>query len=123
MSEFPEPEAEPADADATRAEASQSFGEWLKQELVRNKMNLADLSAKSGITYTGLWNIVKGYTVSPREETRKRVAEALKSQIPADIENAIETEQKTSVPGHEWYEIPPSFTERRSGPARRVCVL
>jgi len=48
-----------------------TFGEWLNNEMTNQKVTIQDLANKSGITYTGIWNIVKGNTMYPRKETRK----------------------------------------------------
>jgi hypothetical protein len=55
----------------------------------------------------GIWNIVRGNVLSPRDETRKKLAGALKIEIPAPIEAEVE-EQSASIPGYEWTDFTPS---------------
>ncbi|MGX9983687.1 helix-turn-helix domain-containing protein [Methylobacterium fujisawaense] len=92
------------------AEVGSTFGEWLQKELTEKGMTLGALAEKSGITRTGIWNIVKGNTKSPRPETRAKLAEALEEKVPAYVEAQIESEA-AAVPGFVWNEFTPSDLE------------
>ncbi|MGO6938528.1 hypothetical protein [Rhizobium johnstonii] len=86
------------------------FGEWLRQEMLQKGLSIGALVEKTGITYAGIWNIVKGNTVSPRKETRQKLANALNEVIPAAIEAEIES-QSIPLPGFEWVDFTPTDLE------------
>ncbi|MAU98691.1 MAG: hypothetical protein CMP81_22875 [Fulvimarina sp.] len=83
-----------------------AFGEWLKREMDRKGVTIPQLSEKTKITYTGIWNIVRGYTASPRADTRRKLAEALEEAIPPQIQAEIEL-QSASISGYEWVDFTP----------------
>ncbi|MCZ8544315.1 hypothetical protein OOJ09_09005 [Mesorhizobium qingshengii] len=87
-----------------------AFGEWLQAEMTKKGLKISDLVERTGITYTGIWNIVKGNTVSPRDETRKKLADALNEVVPSAVEAEIES-QSTPLPGFEWVDFTPSDLE------------
>jgi len=86
------------------------FGEWLRREMQQKDVTIGALVEKTGITYAGIWNIVKGNTVSPRKETRQKLANALNEVIPAAIEAEIES-QSTPLQGFEWVDFTPTDLE------------
>jgi transcriptional regulator with XRE-family HTH domain len=83
------------------------FGDWLRAEMEKKGLSIAVLAEKTGITYTGIWNIVKGNTVSPRKETRDRLAAALNELIPPAVEAEIAS-QAMPLPGLEWVDFTPA---------------
>ena len=83
------------------------FGDWLRREMHLKNISIGDLVEKTGITYTGIRNIVKGNTVSPRKETREKLAGALNEVIPPGVEAEIEN-QSISIPGFEWVDFTPT---------------
>lgn len=87
-----------------------SFGDWLNEQMEEKDVSIARLSELSGITYQGIWNIVEGNTKSPRDETRKRLAKALNSRIPKNVEESSE-EQRSAIPGYDWADFTPSDLE------------
>ncbi|MFI8682080.1 hypothetical protein ACIGFJ_06925 [Brevundimonas diminuta] len=87
-----------------------SFGDWLNDQMEAKDVSIARLSELSGITYTGIWNIVEGNTKSPRDETRKRLAKALNIKIPKNIEESSEG-QNSIIPGYDWADFTPSDLE------------
>ncbi|MBB3236137.1 hypothetical protein [Phyllobacterium endophyticum] len=87
----------------------QTFGEWLLLEMQRKGLSINALAEKTGITYTGVWNIVKGNTVSPREETRLKLAAALQENVPPQIEE--DERQASPIAGYEWADFTPSDLE------------
>lgn len=87
-----------------------AFGDWLRAEMDKQGLSIAALAEKTGITYTGIWNIVKGNTVSPRKETRDKLASALNEQIPPAIEAEI-VSQAMPLPGLEWVDFTPTDLE------------
>ncbi len=89
---------------------SAAFGEWLQSEMDKKGLKIQDLAERTGVTYTGIWNIVKGYTASPRQETREKLAAALNEAIPASVQTEI-TEQSTPLPGYEWVDFTPTDLE------------
>ncbi len=87
-----------------------SFGEWLSEVMDANGVSIARLAELSGISFVGIWNIVEGNTKSPRDSTRKRLAEALEAEIPNEIEAASEAEAAI-IPGYEWVDFTPGDLE------------
>ncbi|WP_336799489.1 hypothetical protein [Kaistia sp. MMO-174] len=97
--------------EATIADQKQSaFGEWLNTEMSAKGIRIQDLVARTGITYTGIWNIVKGNTASPKKETRDRLAAALNEAIPEAIQTEI-AEQSMPIAGYDWVDFTPSDLE------------
>lgn len=103
-----EPTASP-DSIATDVEHS-AFGDWLRVSIEKKGLSIAVLAEKTGITYTGIWNIVKGNTVSPRKETREKLAAALNELIPPSVEAEIAS-QAMPLPGFEWVDFTPTDLE------------
>lgn len=101
---------DPENPESSISETGSTFGDWLRREMERQNVSIPDLVAKTGITYPGIWNIVKGNTASPRQETREKLARALDEQVPLEIEKQIEIEA-TSVPGLTWVDFTPSDLE------------
>ncbi len=94
----------------TPDQKNSAFGQWLQTEMLNKGISISDLVQRTGITYTGIWNIVKGNTVSPRKETRDKLAAALQEVIPAEVQSEI-AEQSTPLPGYEWVDFTPSDLE------------
>lgn len=94
----------------TTGESGPSFGAWLQQEITKKDISIANLSEKTGITWAGIYNIVKGNTKSPRPETRKKLADALHETVPADVEATIENDA-ASLQGLTWTDFTPSDLE------------
>ena len=84
-----------------------TFGEWLDQELRDQDVSIPELAAKTGISYTGIYNIVVGKTLSPRQETRDKLAKALKKKIPVKVQKQID-ENAMEIPGLAWVDFTPS---------------
>jgi transcriptional regulator with XRE-family HTH domain len=82
-----------------------SFGKWLQSEMAKQNIGIQDLADKTGLTYVGIWNIVRGNTKWPREATRKRISNALNSQVPFEVETDITTQ--SSVSGYTWTDFSP----------------
>ncbi|AWN50128.1 hypothetical protein DK419_19380 [Methylobacterium terrae] len=97
-------------ANTVTSDENSAFGGWLKSEMLKKGVTIGNLSEKTGITYTGIRNIVVGNTVSPRPETRKNLADALQETVPAAVEATIESEA-ASLPGMTWVDFTPSDLE------------
>ena len=82
------------------------FSDWLNDQMREKDISIKDIAERSGITYTGIWNIVQGNTWSPRSDTRKRIADAIHSIVPADVEAASEAEAVIMAP-FEWVPCDP----------------
>ncbi|EEQ92890.1 hypothetical protein ACI50E_08175 [Brucella sp. ZJ1_1] len=87
-----------------------AFGDWLRREMAKQGLTIASLVERTGITYTGIWNIIKGNTASPRKETREKLASALNEIIPPAIEAEI-VSQSALLPGLEWVDFTPTDLE------------
>lgn len=83
------------------------FGDWLKDEMGKQNVSIAELVARSGITYAGVWNIVNKKTKSPRAETRAKLADALNIVVPAEVEQQV-AKEATSISGLTWTDFTPS---------------
>jgi transcriptional regulator with XRE-family HTH domain len=92
------------DGDEKR-ESEPVFGDWLRGEMERQNITIQDLANKTGLSYPGVWNIVKGNTIYPQTATRKKISEALQAEIPTAIESEIKT--NSSVSGYEWTDFSP----------------
>ncbi|MBZ9649458.1 hypothetical protein K9B33_18130 [Sphingobium sp. 3R8] len=85
----------------------EAFSVWLDREMKSKGVTIQQMADRTGITYTGIWNIVKGNTASPRQDTREKIALALGAVVPEQIEKEA-TEQSTPIPGYEWVDFTPS---------------
>ena len=86
-------------------EPEQLFGDWLRLEMEKQKISIKDLANKTGLSYPGVWNIVRGHTQYPQEATRNKISSALNLQIPNEIEQEIATQ--SSVSGYVWTDFSP----------------
>lgn len=93
----------------TLAEPQPKFGDWLNGEMEKQGVTIQQLADKTKLTYTGIWNIVKGNTMYPREETRKKLSEALNQTVPPAVEQEIE--QEAEISGYTWTDFTPSDLE------------
>ena len=96
------------DVEEEYAEADEpSFGDWLNQEMESQGVSIPDLVAKTGISYAGIWNISTGKTYSPRQETRDKLAKALKKKVPVKVQKQID-DNASEIPGLDWVDFTPS---------------
>lgn len=101
-------DSEPGDETQSTQEPTESaFGDWLRQEMEKSGLTIQDLVERTNLTYTGIWNIVKGNTVSPRADTRSQLAQAIDANIPSEVETEIQ-QQSTPLPGFEWTDFTPT---------------
>jgi transcriptional regulator with XRE-family HTH domain len=96
--------------DSLPVATASAFGDWLRKEMETKGVSIGHLSEKTKITYTGIWNIVKGNTASPRLETREKLAAALEENIPYDVQAQIK-EETTPIPNFDWVDFTPSDLE------------
>ena len=99
----------PEEEDVEPGPGEPNFGQWLDGEMRRQGLTIRELSNRTGITYTGLWNIVVGNTVSPREGTRRKLEAAVNSQPPVEVELAVE--KAGAIAGYDWVDFTPSDLE------------
>lgn len=100
----------PVEDGAPDETAKPSFGDWLVGEMANRAVSIQDLATSSGITYTGIWNIVKGNTLAPREATRRKLVAALGVTVPEEVQEAAAAEAQ-QIPGYEWVDFTPSDLE------------
>jgi transcriptional regulator with XRE-family HTH domain len=98
-----------------------TFGEWLNKEMERQDVSIQQLADKTKLTYTGIWNIVKGNTLYPREETRKKLSAALNQSVPTEVEQEIE--QESAISGYTWTDFTPFGLGDSPATSRRICLL
>lgn len=92
--------------DEVSVEHQSTFGDWLNREMERQGVTIQELADRTKLTYTGIWNIVKGNTLYPREETRRKISEALNQAVPNEVEQEIE--QEAAISGYTWSDFTPS---------------
>jgi transcriptional regulator with XRE-family HTH domain len=73
----------------------------------KQKITIPDLAARTGISYAGIGNIVKGNTLPPQQKTREKLAKALNKTVPVKIEKQIESDA-AAIPGLEWVDFTPN---------------
>jgi transcriptional regulator with XRE-family HTH domain len=73
--------------------------------MAKQEISIQELANRTGLSYPGVWNIVRGHTQYPQQATRKKISEALNSQVPSKIEQEIATQ--SSVSGYEWTDFSP----------------
>jgi transcriptional regulator with XRE-family HTH domain len=86
-----------------------TFGEWLNEQMDKQQVSIQDLANKTGLTYTGIWNIVKGNTAYPRQETRNKLSAALNQAVPSEVEQEIK--QESVIEGYTWTDFTPTDLE------------
>jgi hypothetical protein len=62
--------------------------------------------AGQGFRAPGIRNIIKGITLYPRQETRKKLSEALNEPVPKEVEQEIDHE--SAISGYTWIDFTPS---------------
>jgi transcriptional regulator with XRE-family HTH domain len=82
------------------------FGVWLNKEMDAKGISIQELANKTGISYPGIWNIVRGKTRNPIDDTRRKIAAALEQPVPTEIEQEIS--QESNVSGYDWIDFSPS---------------
>ena len=107
MSDQEEALAMPQEEVAAGAPQQQSFGEWVSSEMAKQGLTIPQLQDKTKISYTGIWNIVKGKTLYPTDETRAKLSAALNQPVPIEVEKEIE-QQKSEISGYTWTDFTPS---------------
>jgi transcriptional regulator with XRE-family HTH domain len=88
-----------------RLDDASPFGDWLRKEIAKRDISIQELADKAGLTYVGVWSIVKGHTRSPRDKTRAKLYAALDSEVPSEIET--EVENQSNVSGYTWTDFSP----------------
>lgn len=86
-------------------EADGSFSEWLRTELERQNISIQELANRTGLSYPGVWNIVRGNTKYPQQATRTKISRALDAQVPTEVETEIAS--SASVSGYVWTDFSP----------------
>lgn len=109
MTDAPAPT--PADSQTEAVPLSDaSFGDWLSKEMDTRNISITQLAELTGLTYAGIWNIVKGNTKAPRIGTREKITKVIGVAVPPDVANAVER-QSEALPGFEWVDFTPSDLE------------
>jgi len=93
------------DGDEETTEREELLGDWLRAEMSKQSISIQELANRTGLSYPGVWNIVRGNTQYPQEATRQKISQALNSQVPTEIEQEIATQ--SSVSGYVWTDFSP----------------
>jgi len=71
-----------------------AFGAWLRRAREDAHMSVQELSEESGVSLVGIYNIEQGKSLNPRTETKVKLANALKLDIPKDVQREDEKAQE-----------------------------
>lgn len=78
---------------ASPAAEGRLFGDWLRKARETAEMSVFELAEASGVSQMQIYNLEAGRSVNPREWTRRRLEDALKAQVPKDIQDEVAEEQ------------------------------
>lgn len=80
--------------DETEGEGKPSpFGVWLRQSRYKADLSVHELAVCAGVSVPTIYFLENGRTQLPMEQTRKRLEQALKQNIPDEITKEAEAEQ------------------------------
>jgi transcriptional regulator with XRE-family HTH domain len=75
-----------------------AFGAWLTKARNEAGMSVPELAEASGISAVAVYNIESRKSLNPRAETRKRLAKALKIEVPEEVQQeATEAQEITGL--------------------------
>ncbi len=69
------------------------FGTWLRSARAAADMTVPELSEKSHVSIPQIYNLESGRSANPREQTRKRLEQALDATVPDEITEEAADEQ------------------------------
>ncbi len=67
-------------------QSASAFGAWLQRNRARADLSVPELAAKAEISSVAIYNIEAGKSVNPRMETKRKLAQALKTDLPDDVQ-------------------------------------
>lgn len=73
------------------------FGEWVKRERERKNLTVSELAEAAGLSAPAIYKIESGDIANPRRVTRDKLAKALGTAVPDDIQK--EVSEAASVQG------------------------
>jgi transcriptional regulator with XRE-family HTH domain len=71
--------------DASSAQGSSPFGEWLRRERERAELSVAELAERSGLTGPAIYNLESGVSLNPQRNTKKKLEKALGKSVPTEV--------------------------------------
>ncbi len=84
-----------AEAESTAGQPdSSAFGAWLRRQRTKAEKSVPELAADSGVSTVAIYNIESGKSLNPQEGTRRRLARALQTEVPAEVKTESEEEQQ-----------------------------
>ena len=69
------------------------FGTWLREEREAKGLSVGQLAQAAGISVPQIYNIERGRTVNPQQDTRDRLAEVLGQLVPKEVSEKSERSQ------------------------------
>jgi transcriptional regulator with XRE-family HTH domain len=63
-----------------------AFGAWLQRNRARADLSVPELAARAGVSAVAVYNIEAGKSINPRMETKRKLAKALKTDLPDDVQ-------------------------------------
>jgi transcriptional regulator with XRE-family HTH domain len=69
------------------------FGDWLRKAREAAGMAVFELAQSSGVSQVQIYNLEAGRSTNPREETRRRLEKALKTEVPSDVQDQVAEER------------------------------
>lgn len=76
------------------AQDAGAFGAWLQRLRTKADLSVPELATKSNVSSVAIYNIEAGKSVNPRFETKRKLANALGVDVPADIQQDAAEAQK-----------------------------
>ena len=73
---------------------SSAFGAWLRKVRTKAEKSVPELAAASGVSTVAIYNIESGKSLNPQDGTRRRLAAALRTEVPAEVKAESEEEQR-----------------------------
>jgi transcriptional regulator with XRE-family HTH domain len=83
-----------AEVDSTGQGDSSAFGAWLRKERTKAGKSVPELATASGVSTVAIYNIESGKSLNPQDGTRRRLAAALRTEVPVDVKEESEEEQQ-----------------------------
>lgn len=76
------------------AQPGGAFGAWLQRVRSQKGLSIPELASAADISAVAIYNIEAGKSLNPRKETKRKLATALKVEVPADIQQDGESSQE-----------------------------
>jgi lambda repressor-like predicted transcriptional regulator len=58
------------------------YSNWIREAMDKKGISITQLAEKTGLTYTGIWNILKGYSKKPQNRTIEKIKNVIEVDPP-----------------------------------------